>query len=206
MGDEHSQTRSATNSRGSARSTSPHQAAYATERARLLFACYRRADAADPDGYLAAITAVLLQYDSDLIREVTDPRFGISTTEKHASFMPTSGELKRYCEAEAERKSRLKRLGDLPKPNPLRLAAPNPRDAAPGAYANVFVPDGHPRYSSLVKWSETADPRLFRFGRSSDARVGIWISHAIWDSGAGRSIGAAAAVVAKEINPSEAAE
>lgn len=130
---------------------------------------------------MAAITAVLLQYETDLIREVTDPRTGISTTEQHASFMPTSGELKRYCESEATRRDRLKRLGDLPRPNPNRLAAPNPRDALPGAYANVFVPNDNPRYSALVKWSEDADKRLFKFGRSSDNRVGIWISHDTWD-------------------------
>lgn len=124
---------------------------------------------------------MLLQYETDLIREVTDPRTGISTTEQHASFMPTSGELKRYCESEATRRDRLKRLGDLPRPNPNRLAAPNPRDALPGAYANVFVPNDNPRYSALVKWSEDADKRLFKFGRSSDNRVGIWISHDTWD-------------------------
>lgn len=148
-----------------------------------------------------------MQYDTDLIREVTDPRMGISTTEQHASFMPTSGELKRYCEAEAGRKARLRRLGDLPRPVPLqnRLAAPNPRDAAPGAYANVFVPNDNPRYSSLVKWSETADPRLFRFGRSSDQRVGIWISHAIWDSGTGR-VGSLTGAIERDVNPKQAAE
>lgn len=179
--------------------------AYANQRAEVLFGCYRRGDANDPERYVAAIAAVLSTYDFELIREVTDPRTGICTDEKYMSFMPNAGELKRYCEAEAARRDRLKRLGDLPKPNLLRLAAPNPRDAPAGAFANVFVPNDNPRYSSLVKWSETADPRLFRFGRSSDARGGIWISHEIWDSGTGR-VGSLTSTVERNVNPKQAAE
>src|SRR4051812_17879854 len=83
---------------------------YATKRAEVLFGCYRRGDANNPDGYVAAIAAVLTLYDFEIMRDVTDPRTGIQTTEKFAAFMPNAGELKIYCEAVAARVERLQRL------------------------------------------------------------------------------------------------
>ena len=73
-------------------------AAYAAERARLLFGSYRRGDANDPETYVAAIAAVLSDYSPETIRFATDPRGGISTKEKFRAFMPNPGELKAFCE------------------------------------------------------------------------------------------------------------
>lgn len=153
---------------------------YATQRAEVLFGCYRRGDANDPDRYVTAIAAVLTLYDFELMREVTDPRTGIQTTEAFMTFMPQSGELKRYCDDVAARKHRMEELAKIPRliPADRRLAAPA---AGPGAWANVFVPAGHRRYERLVVWSQTADERKFRFGKSSDGRDGIWITHNVWD-------------------------
>lgn len=142
----------------------------------MLFGCYRRGDANDPDTYVAAIAAVLSVYDADLIREATDPRTGICTTEKYMSFMPNAGELKVYCDGVAARRDRIRRLGELPAPDfsRARLAAPA---RAPGDLATVFVPKENPRYAALVEWSKTADERLFKF----DDRPGIWISWDTWE-------------------------
>ena len=180
MGDEPYMTRQTTSSIGSKRSTSPHQAAYAAERSKVLFGSYRRGDANDPDAYVAAITAVLAMYDTDLIREVTDPRTGIATSEKYMSFMPNAGELKVYCDAVAARRDRIRRLGSLPAPDftRARLSSP-PRQ--PGDLATVFVPVENVRYPKFVEWAKTADPKLWKFGVSSDNRKGIWISHDTWD-------------------------
>jgi hypothetical protein len=146
----------------------------------MLFGCYRRGDANDPETYVRAIGAVLSSYDADLMREVTDPRTGICATEKYMSFMPNAGELKVYCEAVAARKERLKRLGDLPKPDfrRARLAPPEP---TPGDLAQVFVPQGHARYRALIDWSQAADPRLWKFDTSSDGRAGICVSWDVWE-------------------------
>jgi hypothetical protein len=143
----------------------------------VLFGSYRRGDANDPDAYVAAIAAVLSSYDTDLIREVTDPRTGIAATEKYMSFMPNAGELKVYCDGVGSRRDRIRRLGELPAPDfsRPRLAAP-PR--APGDLATVFVPASNPRYAALLEWSKTADVRLFKF----EARPGIWISWDTWDN------------------------
>ena len=74
---------------------STSRAVYAAERARLLFGCYRKGDANDPETYAAAIAAVLSQYDAETIRYVTDPRTGIASK---TTFMPNPGEVKRACE------------------------------------------------------------------------------------------------------------
>lgn len=184
MGDEPFKTQRETSTKSSSgtrkHSTIPHLAAYAAERARLLSGCYRRGDANDPEIYISALTAVLSIYDADLIREVTDPRTGIQTTEKFATFMPNVGELKIYCEAKAAHRERLKRLGDLPRPDFTRprLEAP---EAPAGSFAHVFVPENHDRYAKLVAWSETAPNKYWRFGKSSDGRSGIWVAYGVWD-------------------------
>lgn len=147
----------------------------------MLFGSYRRGDANDPDRYVTAIAAVLSLYDFDLMREATDPRTGIQTTEAHATFMPQSGELKLYCDGLAARKERLEKLAAIPRPTPTshRLEAPRARE--PGSLANTFVNVGHRRYAELVKWTETADPMFWRLGKSSDGRDGVWVSWDVWD-------------------------
>ena len=177
MGDEPFTTQQTTSSPRSTRSTPPYLAAYATERAKVLFGSYRRGDANDPDAYVAAVAAVLSIYDAELMREVTDPRTGIATDEKFAAFMPNAGELKRYCDGVAARRERIQRLGALPAPdfNRPRLAAP---ERAPGDLATVYVPENNPRFQALVEWSKTADPRKWR---RDSARPGIWVSFDTWD-------------------------
>lgn len=155
---------------------------YATTRAKLLFGCYRRGDANDPDTYVAAIAAVLCGYDSELIRDVTDPRIGICSDEKFATFPPNVGELKRYCEAKAAHRDHLKRLGSRRQPISAErlLAAPDPRDAPDGCWANVHIPSTNGRYAAIVEWSKTADRRKWKFGKSSVGVDGIWIAHDVW--------------------------
>lgn len=62
---------------------------------------------------------------------------------------------------------------------------PQNRAAAPmvghGCLAQVFVPNDHVRYSNLVEWAKTADVRMWKFGKSSDNRDGIWIAYNVWD-------------------------
>ena len=193
MGDERFTTQRRTSPENSKPSTN-QRLAYASQRAEVLFGCYRRGDANDPERYVAAMAAVLSDYDFDLMREVTDPRTGICTTEKFMSFMPNAGELKVYCETQAARKDRLRRLGErrAPVAANLRLEAP---EQPPGYLANVHIYDSHPRYAALVEWAKTAEPRLWKFGTSSDGRNGIWIPLSVWQDG---QPSVKAAAVAKE--------
>lgn len=68
---------------------------YAAKRARLLFGCYRKGDANDPDTYVAAITAVLSRYSEDVIRAVTHPAKGLPIK---TQFLPTVKEVHDACE------------------------------------------------------------------------------------------------------------
>lgn len=160
-----------TSSTASARST------IAAERARILLGCYRRNDAIDPDSYVLAITAVLAMFDPELIREVTDPRTGISTDERYAKWPPNSGELKLYCEGKAAVKARIQRYAAMPKPDfsRPRLSAPEPR---PGRRANLLVRRGMPRYDEMCERARSgnADPAEFQF-----VPEGIRVSLAWWD-------------------------
>lgn len=181
MGDEQFTTRRETSQQRFKPSTN-QRLSYATQRAGVLFGSYRRGDANDPDAYVTSIAAVLSLYDFELIREVTDPRTGIQTTEKFASFMPNAGELKLHCEAKQSHSARLKNLASVPKPdfNMARLAPPV---APAGHCANVFVPADNGRYAALVEWSKTSDKRMWKFGKSSEGRDGIWVAHDVWERG-----------------------
>lgn len=69
---------------------------YAAERARVLFGCYRKGEANDPETYAAAVAAVLSEYPENIIRAVTDPRCGIPS---RSDWLPTVAEVKKACEA-----------------------------------------------------------------------------------------------------------
>lgn len=69
---------------------------YAAKRARLLFGCYRKGDANDPETYVAAITAVLSRYEESVIRAVTHPAKGLPI---RTNFLPTVKEVFEACEA-----------------------------------------------------------------------------------------------------------
>lgn len=71
----------------------------ATERAAILFGCYRKGDAADPEIYTAAIAAVLSRYPAEVVVTVTDPRTGLPS---RCQWLPTVKEVRDACEAEME--------------------------------------------------------------------------------------------------------
>src|SRR5262249_23628308 len=70
---------------------------FAAERANLLFGCYRKGEANDPETYTLAVAAVLADYEPEVIRRVTDPRTGIP---RKLKFMPNPAEIAEACEAE----------------------------------------------------------------------------------------------------------
>lgn len=84
---------------------------YAAERSRLLFGCYRKGDANDPDTYVAAVTATLARYPRDVIKAVTHPAKGLPTKSK---FLPNVAEVYEACEemmtARREEAARRKRV------------------------------------------------------------------------------------------------
>jgi hypothetical protein len=137
-----------------------------------LFGGYRRGDANDPERYVASIAAVLACYEPDLIREATDPRTGISSTEKFMSFMPNSGELKAYCDALAQRRRRMAEYAAMPRVDFRQLDAP---PKGPGARANVFCSAGNGRYQVLCERAENPTSNALDF-RYDVERGGIWVN------------------------------
>lgn len=67
----------------------------ALKRARLLFGCYRKSDAADPETYVMAVSAMLAQFDRETVFSVTDPIHGLPSK---TDFVPTIREIKVECE------------------------------------------------------------------------------------------------------------
>jgi hypothetical protein len=61
----------------------------------LLFGCYRRGDANDPDTYVAAIAATLARYSEQIITDVTHPVTGLPSKK---SWLPTVKEVFDACE------------------------------------------------------------------------------------------------------------
>lgn len=74
------------------RSTDP---IVAVERTKLMFGCYRRDDAADPETYSAAVAAVLSEYPLSVVNRVTDPRSGLPS---RSQWLPTVKEVREACE------------------------------------------------------------------------------------------------------------
>lgn len=73
----------------------------------MLFGCYRKGDANDPETYTAAITAILSEYSPEVIQHVTDPRTGLA---RKNNWLPTVAEVDAACVERAIFVDRLKLL------------------------------------------------------------------------------------------------
>jgi hypothetical protein len=62
----------------------------------MLFASYRKADYADPDGFVASMAIVLAQYPEEVVLYVTRPETGI---QRRIKFPPTIPEVVEACDA-----------------------------------------------------------------------------------------------------------
>lgn len=113
----------------------------------MMFGCYRRGDANDPDQYVAAVAYVLSKYSTDVIKTITDPYSGLPgrKTESGFSGLPDVAVVREACEAEAARVERIKRYAALPPPAP-RLDNP----ARGREVANLVVPDFSVKFPALL--------------------------------------------------------
>ena len=68
----------------------------AADRADLLFRCYPKSEADDPEVFAAAASALLAHYPDDVIEAVTDPATGIPA---HQKWCPRLSEIREACEA-----------------------------------------------------------------------------------------------------------
>lgn len=150
------------------------------ERAKLMFGCYRRGDANDPEIYVAACTSVLARYPAEIVRNVTDPYSGLPArkTEQGWSGLPDVADVKEACEAEATRQKRLREYAALPKPTFKRLAGPS-LPPAPGSRATLFVHADHKGYDEMREKAKTADRAEWKDDELG--RPGIWVAYGWYD-------------------------
>jgi len=65
----------------------------------MMFGCFRKGEANDPERYAAGITRILAEYPRQVIERVTDVFHGLPSKQ---DFLPTTREVKAACEAEME--------------------------------------------------------------------------------------------------------
>lgn len=140
---------------------------------KALFSAYRPDQYADPEAFMVSLGAVLEQFPDEVILYITDPRTGI---QRRLKWPPTISEVVEACEDHQAFLARTRK--------PCAVAAvrlpPPPVGIGQGDLANVHVPTCNARYAQLVEWSKTTSARLWRFGKSSDGRQGIWVDWATW--------------------------
>lgn len=137
-----------------------------------MFACYRRGDANDPDGYVAAVASVLARYEPAVIETVTDPYSGIPGRKSNGwSGMPDVADVKEACEAEANRRERIKELGAVKAAPRLRIDKPK----TPGYMANVLVLHGAPQYAALHAMTQEPNASNYEWKHDEQGR-GLWVS------------------------------
>lgn len=124
---------------------------------------------------MASLGIILEDFPDEVIIYVTDPHTGI---QRRAKWPPTISEVLEACEAHQEYLVRLR----APRPIPaLRLPPQLLADRPQGSLAQVFYPEGHEGYARLVEWTETAQSIWWIYGKSSDGRSGLWVSHGAMD-------------------------
>lgn len=90
--------------RNGASSVSDLDPAYCLNRTMILFSCYRKDEAHDPETYCAAVAATLSEFDRQVVDYVTDPRTGLPSESK---WLPNIAEVRAACVREAGRRTRL---------------------------------------------------------------------------------------------------
>ena len=80
-------------------SSEPNHLSLAAKRTAMMFGCYRKGEANDPEVYTMAIAATLAEYPAEVVEYVTDPRTGMPAKCK---FLPTVAELREECERHFE--------------------------------------------------------------------------------------------------------
>lgn len=141
-----------------------------------IFGAYRADQYADPEGFKNSLGAVLEQFPDEVVVYIADPRTGIV---RRSKWPPTISEVIEAAEDHIAHLERMKaRRSTIPdRPAPLLL-----RERPDGYLAQVFVPEGHHRYAGLVAWSDTAERAYWKYGKASDGRQGIWVSHDAWQA------------------------
>ena len=97
--------------RSAANLQSRHDQASCLTKAKAIFGCYRRDEAHDPEGFVAALAAILGDYPAQLVDYAADPRTGVST--EYPMGLPNVGQIRQFLDAA------LRRMEIMSKPKPI---------------------------------------------------------------------------------------
>jgi hypothetical protein len=87
---------------------------YCLRKAQMVFGCYRRDEANNPEIFSAAIAAVFEGYSREVVERAADPRTGIASQYK---FLPAVQEVREFCDRESQRQHRMSQ-------EPIRRSSP----------------------------------------------------------------------------------
>ena len=135
--------------------------------------------------FKTSLGAVLEGYPDEVIAYVCDPRTGI---QRRSKWPPTISEMVDACD---EHRAFLEKARKPKTAFAERLLEPLLRQRPQGYMAQIFVPEGHNRYQALVERARESDPIWWKFGKASDGRAGIWVSHNAWNNIPDSKMGAA---------------
>jgi hypothetical protein len=107
---------------------------------------------------------VLEGYDEELMSLATDPRRGMPADERWLKFPPNAGEVKRFCEAELERRTRYAKYAEMAPLSAARGLLAGPAGPKPaGQRANLIVPRDAPRFGEMCDLAAKADPANWKW-------------------------------------------
>jgi hypothetical protein len=154
--------------------------------ARQIFSCYRKDDAADPEGYVAAIAALLSEYSREVVELVADPRTGIG---RRSKFLPNTADVAEDCDGiknkianDAVNADFQKRRHATPRYVPVIIWAPN-----------LFVPSDVKDYDKMVERAGQENPERSMFEKGHRCldnvrRDGILVPKSWWDERGGATV------------------
>lgn len=138
--------------------------AHCLRRAEMMLSCYRKDETHNPETYVAAIAAVMGEYDCETVDYVTDPRTGLPSMQK---FLPSVAEVREALEIRAERIYRQASYEQRKEKQLLdREEWQREREAAKLTYAQLKEKYGNPQ----GQWVHSQDSG-FTLGEPSKRRV-----------------------------------
>lgn len=138
----------------------------------MMFGCYRKDEAQNPEVYCAAISATLGLYPKAVVDFVTDPRTGIPSEHK---WLPNVAEVRDFCNSAA---ARMKVLAQPALKKYSRRNDPLP----PAKWWNLFVASNISGYEKMVERASMAKPEYYKYEKN-----GIWVPDIWWEERRGKS-------------------
>ena len=155
--------------------------AYCQRAAQAICSCYRRDEAQNPEGYAAALGAVLGDYSRAVVDYASDPRTGVST--EYPMGLPNVGQIRDFCDV------LVRRLDVMLKPKPVaRPFVPPPKLSGQIDSKEFFALVGAGKTpKAVVSRFEARSPEREAQSEADKAEMTALIQHAnqaFWDRSA----------------------